>query len=146
MAQIWAAASAAHYEIPGVASYSGGTEATAFHPNAVDAIRRAGFVVDDPGGENPRYEVRFSEATAPVHCFSKVYDDPANPQKDFAAVMTCSQADAACPVVHGAALRVPITYEDPKAADGSPEEPAVYDERCRQIGREMLYLMSRVRR
>ena len=53
-------------------------------------------------------------------------------------------ADAACPVVLGDALRVPIRYEDPKVADGTPQEAAVYDERCLQIATEMLYLFSRV--
>jgi hypothetical protein len=58
--------------------------------------------------------------------------------------MTCSDADAACPIVFGAAERISIPYDDPKAADGTPDEAAVYDERCRQIAREMLYVFSRV--
>lgn len=41
-------------------------------------------------------------------------------------------------------LRVGIPYDDPKAADGTPEESARYDERCKQIATEMLYLFSRV--
>ncbi|MBW2160612.1 MAG: hypothetical protein JRH14_11750 [Deltaproteobacteria bacterium] len=40
-----------------------------------------------------------------VECFSKTYDDPGNPAEGFVAVMTCSEADEACPVVSGAALR-----------------------------------------
>ena len=79
-----------------------------------------------------------------VECFSKTYDDPGNPAEGFVAVMTCSEADAACPVVLGAALRAPIRYEDPKVADGTPQEAAVYDERCLQIATEMLHLFSRV--
>lgn len=125
--------------------YSGGTEASAFNPRAVEAIRRAGFVVANPGGENPHYRVRYSEHAPSIECFSKTYDDPFNPQRDFVAVMTCSQADRACPVVHGAALRVLIAYDDPKASDDGPEETSTYDARCRQIGAEMLYLFSRVR-
>jgi arsenate reductase len=145
MAQIWAGAAAVHYGVTGVEIYSGGTEASAFNPRAVEAIRRAGFVVANPGGENPHYRVRYSEDAPSIECFSKTYDDPFNPQRDFVAVMTCSQADRACPVVHGAALRVPIAYDDPKASDDGPEETSTYDARCRQIGAEMLYLFSRVR-
>lgn len=145
LAQIWAETAAQVYGVSGVETYSGGTEATAFNPRAVAALERAGFGIDSPhGGDNPIHTVRFSESVPAMECFSKVYDHPLNPNGDFCAVMTCGAADAGCPVVFGAAQRIAITYEDPKAADGSPEEERVYDERCRQIAREMLYAISQV--
>jgi len=58
--------------------------------------------------------------------------------------MTCSDADEACPVVTGASSRFSITYEDPKDHDGTPEEEDKYNERSRQIAREMFYLFSQV--
>ena len=144
MGQLWAAAAAAHFGIDEVRTYSGGTEATAFDLRAVAALERAGFVIENPDGDNPHYLVTFVDG-GPVHeCFSKTYDDPFNPAEGFAAIMTCSEADAACPFVAGAALRAPIRYEDPKIADGTPDETATYDERCMQIATEMLYLFSRV--
>lgn len=144
MAQLWATVAAAHYGISDVKTYSGGTEATAFNPRAVEAMRRAGFVIENPGGDNPRYRVRYASQALAVECFSKTYDDPVNPQRDFVAIMTCSEADEACPIVRGAALRVLIAYDDPKVSDDTSEEAAIYDARCRQIGAEMLYLFSRV--
>lgn len=144
MAQLWAAAAAKQSGVPGVKTYSGGTEATAFDRRAVQAMRRVGFVIDNPGGPNPHYRARYSDDAPTIECFSKRYDDPVNPHGDFIAVMTCSQADEACPVVHGAVLRVLVGYEDPKISDGTPEETAIYDARCRQIGTEMLYLFSHV--
>jgi len=144
MGQLWAAAAAAHFGIDGVRTYSGGTEATAFNPRAVTALERAGFVIETPGGDNPRYRVTFDEGGPVIECFSKTYDDPFNPTEGFAAIMTCSEADEACPVIPGAALRAPIRYEDPKVADGTPVEAAVYDARCLQIATEMLYLFSRI--
>ena len=144
MGQLWAAAAAAHFGVDGVFTHSGGTEVTAFHPNAVAAMRRAGFVLDASDGENPHYSVSYSAEAPAIDCFSKVYDDPRNPSRGFAAIMTCSEADEACPVVLGAALRVPLRYEDPKSADGSADEAAVYDERSMQIATEMLYLFSEV--
>ena len=144
MAQLWAAASAARFGIEGVRTYSGGTETTAFDPRAVAALERAGFAVQDPGGVNPRYRVSYDPDRPAIECFSKPYDDPANPTGGFAAIVTCAEADQACPVVSGAALRAPIRYEDPKSADGTEQEAAVYDARCRQIATEMLYLFSRV--
>lgn len=142
ISQIWAATGAAYFDISGVETYSGGTEATAFNPRAVAALQRAGFHFDNPGGENPHYRVRFSEAQPPLFCYSKTFDDPANPKSGFAAIMTCSDADENCPFIPGAEFRLPLTYDDPKAADGTPEEAARYDERVRQIGREILFAMQ----
>lgn len=143
--QIWAAAAAAWYGLKNVDTFSGGTEATAFNPRAVAAAVRAGFSIKNPGGDNPHYEVSFAEERPTLVCFSKTYDDPFNPQRDFAAIMTCADADENCPFIPGAELRIPITYEDPKAADGTSEEGARYDERSRQIGMEMFYLFSQAK-
>ena len=145
MAQLWAQAAAHYYGIEGVACYSGGTEATAFHPQAVKAMQDAGFRIESTtSGVNPRYVVTYGNDAAPVTAFSKKYDDPSNPSGDFAAVMTCSEADANCPVVIGAARRISLTYEDPKAFDGTPQAAEGYAARVRQIGREMLFAFSRV--
>ncbi len=142
--QIWAAVAAAHFGIDGVRTHSGGTEVTAFNPRAVAALERAGFEITAPGGDNPRYRVAFSEDEPAVECFSKTYDDAHNPADGFTAIMTCSDADEACPVVQGASARLAIRYDDPKVADGTPGEAALYDARCRQIATEMLYAFSRV--
>lgn len=142
MGQIWAATAAAYYGVDGVETFSGGTEATAFNPRAVAAMERAGFSIDSTGESNPRYRVHLQQGDAGLLCFSKKYDDAANPQKDFAAIMTCSQADADCPFIPGAKFRLSLPYNDPKEADGTPEETSRYDERCRQIGRELMYAFS----
>lgn len=142
--QIWAQAAAYHFGVAGVETYSGGTEATAFNPRAVAAMRRAGFRIDDPnGGDNPVYRLRFADGEEPMECFSKLYHQAPNPNRDFCAVMTCASADAACPFVVGAAERISLPYDDPGFFDGSDREAAAYDERCRQIAREMLAVFSK---
>lgn len=144
--QVWAAVAAAHFGVDdGLTTFSGGTEATAFNPRAVAALQRAGLQVENPGGDNPKYTVRFANDKAALTCFSKKYDDASNPQGQFAAIMTCSDADRNCPIVPGAIARIAMPYNDPKAFDGTREEAAKYDERCRQIASEMLYVMSRVK-
>lgn len=146
LSQIWAGVAAEYYRLVGIETYSGGTEGTAFNPRAVAAIERAGLRVEaeDARASNPRYRVFSSDGTPPQICFSKVFDEEPNPTKDYCAVMTCSQADEACPVVIGCDIRAPIRYEDPKVADDTPMESARYDERSRQICTEMLYMMSLV--
>ena len=146
MAQLWAAVAASYYGVAGTRVYSGGTEATAFNERAVTALKRAGFhIVKTTDDENPIYHVRFTESGQPLTCFSKTYGGARNPQASFAAVMTCSQADRACPMVRGAEKRFTISYDDPKAFDGTSQETEQYDDRCEQIAREMLYVFSQVR-
>jgi len=146
LAQIWTQTAAAHYGIANIQTASGGTEATACNIRTVKALRRAGFsVADCTGGTNPVYVAQITDTGPGLRLFSKVYDHPDNPQKDFAALMCCDQADAGCPVVLGAAARFAIHYVDPKVTDNTPAESATYDERSQQIAREMFYMISRVR-
>ena len=145
LAQVWAQAAAHHYDIKNVFCFSGGTEATAFYPRAVKAMQEAGFnIAKTKEGDNPVYEVRFASEAPPIIAFSKKYDDPFNHNKDFAAIMTCSNADENCPLVLGASSRIALTYDDPKEFDGTPQEEAKYKERVLQIGREILYAFSQV--
>jgi protein-tyrosine-phosphatase len=146
LAQIWAQTAAAYYGLANVTTYSGGTQVLACNIRTIRALRRAGFsIVQSTSGTNPVYLAQYSETRPAVKMYSKVYSAEENPQKDFAALFCCDQAAESCPVVTGAALRVPIPYVDPKAADNSPAEEATYDERSRQIAREMFYLMSTVK-
>ena len=109
-------------------------------------MRRAGFSVEPVStGNNPLYQARNGPQQEPMAAFSKVYFDESNPQEDFCAVMTCSQADESCPIVKGASYRVFVPYDDPKAFDGTELESEKYDQRSRQISREMLYLFSQVK-
>lgn len=142
ISQIWAATAAAYYNVS-VQCFSGGTEATAFNPRAVAAMERAGFQIHNPGGSNPVYKIHMGDDLPTLACFSKTYDDPTNPESQFAAIMTCDHADANCPFIPGA-TRLALTYKDPKEADGTPEETTRYDERVRQIGREMFFMMKSV--
>ena len=146
LGQVWAATAAWMHGLDHVHTYSGGTEATAFNTRAVAALERAGFHVDGSEGTNPHYNVSFSNDRAPEPHWSKVYDDPANPQTGFCAVMTCAEADRNCPFVHGALDRISLPYIDPKEADGTVEESARYDERCLQIAAEMWYVMQQAAR
>lgn len=140
--QIWAKVAADFYQVKDVHTFSGGTEATAFNPSAINALKRAGFrIVKTTDSENPVYHVYHNEDN-PSTCFSKVYTHPDNPSSDFAAIMTCSEAEENCPFIPGAELRIGTTYDDPKAFDGTPFQGAKYDERCRQIALETLYVFS----
>ncbi len=144
LSQIWAQTLAKHNGVE-IETFSGGTEATAFHPNAVAALIRAGFEIRKEGEDNPHYQVSFAKDQEPMVAYSKRFEDAPNPSSDFAAIMTCSEADAECPIVFGADARIKLFYEDPKIADGTPEEALTYDQRCLQIASEMNYVFSSIK-
>lgn len=147
LSQVWAQTMAHYFEIDNVSCFSGGTEATALFPMVASTLASCGFEINMLSeGKNPVYGIKFSENVHPIICFSKKMDDDFNPKSDFAAIMTCSQADEGCPFVPGAEKRIPITYEDPKAFDGTPEQAQKYRERSEQIATEMFYVFSQIQK
>lgn len=148
LAQIWTAVAANHFGIANIVTFSGGTEATAMNSRIVAALQQAGLQVsrtdDSEDSPNPHYLVRYANDQDTLECFSKVYNQPPNPEDDFVAILVCGNADRACPIVAGASDRLVIRYNDPKVSDDTPEETATYNERCAQISREMLFLISKI--
>ncbi|MCO5241552.1 MAG: hypothetical protein M9904_16000 [Chitinophagaceae bacterium] len=144
LSQVWAQV-AAYYTIPDVHCYSGGTEETALFPKVAETLTNQGFsIFKIADTNNPVYAIKYSDNALPVIGFSKKYDSPFNPVSAFAAIMTCSQADGGCPFIAGAEKRIPVTFEDPKSSDGTPEQSKVYAERSLQIATEMFYVFSEV--
>lgn len=145
LSQIWAQTMAFHFQIQNVFCYSGGTEATAMFQKVAETLIHQGFEIQKLSEtENPVYAVKFDADAHPIICFSKTYSDDFNPKKHFGAIMTCNNADEACPMVFGAEARFPIKYDDPKAFDGTPEMNQKYAERSLQIAAEMYYVFSKI--
>ena len=148
MGQIWMETAATYYGVKGISASSGGTEGTAFNHRAVAAMERAGFGINKNttnSKDNPQYLVNMGPGLPTLITYSKKYSDPFNPQSDFGAIMVCSEADRSCPVVDGADARFSLPYDDPRYFDDTPSETKKYDERCRQIAREIFFLMSYVK-
>lgn len=152
--QVWASIASQYYKFSAsqIQTFSGGTEATACNPRTVSALQRAGVQISKVNelsapitvANNPRYEVILNLAKKKqfIYLFSKKYDEETNPNDDFCAVLVCSQADESCPAVRGASKRIYHGYEDPKKSDNSPEEEQTYNETCKLIAREMMYVFS----
>ena len=146
LAQIWAQALAKYHGVPKVITYSGGTEATQIYPKIIETIMDQGFEVRQLSQEsNPIYAIKYADNQHPVIGFSKAYDDSFNPIGQFAAIMTCSQADQGCPFVAGTEKRIAVTYEDPKVSDGSLQEDHCYAQKSLEIASEMNYVMLQSR-
>lgn len=146
LSQVWAQTAAAHYNIKNVFCYSGGTEATAMFPMAAETLSKQGFQIKIIAeGNNPVYAIKYSENAHPIIGFSKTFDDVFNPKSEFAAILTCSSADQGCPFIAGAEKRIPVTFEDPKAFDNTPQQAEKYEERSVQIATEMFYVFSQIK-
>jgi len=146
LAQVWAQVASAYFNIPNVHCYSGGTEETSLFPKVAEILTNQGFTIFKIAEtDNPVYAIKYGDNALPIIGFSKQYDSPFNPASAFVAIMTCSQADGGCPFIAGAEKRIPITFEDPKISDGSPEQAQVYAESSLQIATEMFYVFSMIK-
>lgn len=145
---------AAYYGLPEIRVGSGGTDPRAFNPRTIATLKEIGVTIEPTGEQatqgstqerNPRYRVQWGKGMEVLE-FSKKYTDAHNPQKGFAALLVCSEADVSCPQVTGASLRLPVPYLDPKAYDDAPFEAAKYAERRDDMGRFMLSVVMQARR
>ncbi len=152
---------AAYYGMTEIRYHSGGTAPTAVNERTIATLRAIGLEIEatgeeappgPAGGATPVYLLRWGRPGGTdgprleMTEFSKRHDDVSNPCSVFAALMVCSEADAECPLVKGAKLRISVPYLDPKIYDGSEFEAAKYAERRDDLGRLMLAVMSQVRR
>lgn len=145
LSQIWAQTLAFHFNINHVFCYSGGTEATALFPKVAETLQNSGFEIKTISeGNNPIYSIKYADNEHPIIGFSKKLEDDFNPKSEFAAIMTCDAAHEACPFVPGAEKRIPITFEDPKVFDNTPQQTEKYHERSLQIATELLYVFSQI--
>ncbi|PXX24297.1 arsenate reductase [Arenibacter sp. ARW7G5Y1] len=146
LSQVWAQTLAFYFNLKNVQCYSGGTEATALFPMVAETLKNSGFgIATLAQGENPIYSIKYTDNEPPVIGFSKKFDAAFNPKSEFAAVMTCSQADVGCPFIAGAEKRIPITFEDPKAFDHTPQQAEKYRERSLQIATELMYIFAQIK-
>jgi hypothetical protein len=146
-----------YYGMPEIRFHSGGTAPTATNPRTIATLRAIGVAVEATGKEAPRaepktpnpvYRIRWGvsgDSGSEMIEFSKMYLDPSNPRDGFAALLVCGEADASCPHINGAAVRIAMPYLDPKIYDDSAYETIKYAERRDDIGRLMLAVMMQVR-
>ena len=146
LAQVWAQTLAFYFNIDMLFCYSGGTEETAVYPFIIKTLNETGFLIQQLSlGENPVYAIKFSKNEQPIIAFSKKTDAVFNPENKFAAIMTCSEAETACPIIKGAEKRIPLPYNDPKKYDDTLLQKEKYQERNRQIAGELFYVFSRLK-
>lgn len=146
LSQVWAQTMAFCFGVKNVFCYSGGTEATAMFLKVAETLANQGFQIQKLSDtQNPVYAVKYAQNEAPIVCFSKTYNNEFNPKSNFGAIMTCNNADEACPIVFGAAARFAIKYKDPKAFDNTDLQTEKYAERSLEIAQEMWWVFKSIK-
>ena len=141
-AQIWLATGISYYSLKNINTFSGGTSVTEFNKTAITILKKIGYNINSPTGNNPIYRVSFSKNISSLKCFSKKYNSSFNPNENFVVIMTCSDAEKTCPFIPRAEDRILLPYDDPKIFDGTNYEEEYYEKSCKKIATEMLFSMS----
>jgi arsenate reductase len=144
LAQIWASVLAYKYKI-NISCYSGGVEVTELNKNIATCLENIGFNINSKGKLNPKYNISYSKHQNPIIAFSKLYNDSYNSNNNFAAIMTCNDADSNCPIIKGAIQRISFTFDDPKIYDNTNKETIMYNKCSKEIARELLYIFSKIK-
>lgn len=142
LAQAWAWVGTQWYNTNGIGVHSAGTEATAFHANAINALKRASLHTED--SNNHQVFLKVDDKTTSAAFFSKTTEHPSIPNNNLIAIMTCSDAEQNCPFIPGADARIPLRYTDPKISDGKPNSNEVYDNTCLLIATEIFYIFDQL--
>lgn len=144
LSELWANVLADYMGVS-IETFSGGVEVTEFNERAIKSLKRIGFDIKSEVKNQPYYTVFWSDDMLGKVMFSKLYDNKLNPDNDFAALMTCSDADENCPFILGTDERIPLRYEDPKLFDDTPKEEEAYDLKSLEIATEMKYIFSKIK-
>jgi len=145
-------------------SFSGGTEVVSCNTNIINTLVNTGFQVlnlkltyhsekidnelNNENDNNSNYIYKLNYHQTEKVLFSKKYNDINNPQKDFFAIMVCSDADTNCPVVLNSIDRFYLPFEDPKYSDNFDVYDNcldVYNQTSYLIALEMFYLVSKLK-
>lgn len=144
-AQVWAQTFTTYFKLKNIHSYSGGTEATAIYSTVINTLANQGFETHLIGtGQDEIYSIRLGVNEQPIIGFSKLWNDSFNPQSNFAAVMTCAQADADCPYIAGAEKRIALPFTDPKDYDNSTYETEGYLTKSLEIATDLFYVFNKL--
>ena len=96
-------------------------------------------------GHGPKYHLDYGNETSGFEIFSKRYDHPLNPDTNYLAITLCYNPEECCPIT-GGDLQLTIPYKDMQPFDNTPQEEQKYDEQCRQVARDMFYMIDYVKK
>lgn len=147
-AEIWAQTAAYYYGLKNISTYSGGLNQSAINFHLMESLKRAGFSVtaSEIYSENPVYLVSPGKRFKDIFVFSKRYDYWNNPNDKFATVLCSKEVDMKNINLPGSEKTILLPYRTIKIFDNSPGGILRNDEICREIAREMFFVMEVVKK
>ncbi len=140
--QVWAQILSKYFHINDVKTFSGGMQVTEVYQSTLKAFEQIGFKIKrESNKRNGKIKLYFS-GNDYIELFSKTYNHPSNPSKNFAAIMTCNDIDQNCPIIQGYDLRLSTPYTDPKKHDDSSIELCKYVEKNIEIASEIAFVFK----
>ena len=145
--QVWAFFAINYFQLTNFFTFSGGTEATAFHRNTVRALQHAGFEfhIENFSHQNPKYLISYKGNKEPLSAFSKTLDHSIN-EFPFIAITTCDNADENCPYIPDAICRFHLPYSDPKEFDDTSQAYEAYMSINNLIAGELYFIFQEIKR
>jgi arsenate reductase len=145
MGHVWTQMAVQYYGMENISCYSGGTTPTYVNERIITALGNAGFRISERGiaGYGPKYHLDYGNEAQGIEIFSKRYDHQMNPDTNYLAITLCYNPEECCPIT-GGDLQLTIPYEDMQPFDSTPQEEEMYDKQCRQIARDMFYMIGYV--
>jgi len=147
-AQVWAQTASYYYNIKNIKTFSGGIHETSINYRILESLKRAGFnvTVGEAYSENPVYLVSVGLRINDLFIFSKKYDYWNNPDDQYATVLCSRDLDTSDLIFPGSEKVLTLHYDNIDIYDNSPGSTLKNDEICRQIAREMMFLMDYVKK
>ncbi|MEM1119131.1 MAG: hypothetical protein AAGJ18_01700 [Bacteroidota bacterium] len=147
MCQIWLSIASQYYQVPNINAFSAGYSLKKFNPKVAEVLKRAGLTVEKlRGKDDATYSISASKKSSPFLVFSKTYSNSMNPKSDYVAVFVEDLAPSERAfLAEGALLSVELPYIASYDYKKKSLDKAGYDEQCRQIAQEMLYIIHATR-
>ena len=127
-------------------SYSGGAEGTYIAPQVITTLEDIGFETSRFNSRlDTAYHIKYRKRKNALVFYSHNMDNFIRKQYPYITISTCDEATETCPVGPAEAIRFSTPYEDPKVADGTPMESAVYRATCDEITTNLLYIYNTIK-
>ena len=133
-AQFWGEILAIHYN-KRINIYSAGMIKTKVYFQVIESIKRIGFSVSK---KKSSYQINYNNRK--IKLSSKLLKEIEN--INFISIMTCSDADASCPITLRVSLNLKLYFQDPKIYDDTFNEEQKYDAICLKIASELNYIFK----
>ncbi len=116
---------------------SAGMIKTEVYFQVIESLKRIGFKIT-----HNKNSYLLQHLNINMNLYSKILSDIKI--NNFISIMTCSEAEASCPIDLRSKSNLKLLYEDPKIYDNTKNEQKKYDSTCLKIAYELNYIFKNI--